>query len=218
MERAIASGSPPEATGLTFRQFVDALARCGLIGFSPCGIGTGPPAAVGTGTGAGQGANRAKGKSPTTPAERTQSVLTVQMRLLDSPYVDAKIQAKEEAITAAAQPEQHGSGRGAATTGLGPPAASSASGRTKGGLSSGHNLTKKSGEQVRGRVADAGLRGGGTARAGAAASAVVPAAKEDKAPTLTPIADRGSARTRRVIGAGSTPMRGGVRRADIATR
>lgn len=211
MERAITSGSPPEAIGLTCRQFVDALARCGLIGFSPRGIGTGPPTAVGTGPEGGQGA-RARGKSPTTPAERTQAVLTEHMSLLDSQYVDAKIQAHEEAA-ALAQLEQHAPGRSAAT-GFGTHPASNTCDRAKGDTSSG-DILMKSGRQAHRRATDAALRGG-AALAGSVAS-VVPVASETVTPILTPIADRGSARTRRV-GAGSTPMRGGVRRADVGTR
>lgn len=209
MERAIISGSPPEEIGLTCRQFIDALARCGLIGFSPRGIGTVPPAAVGTGPGAGQEA-RARGKPPTTPAERTQAVLTVHMRLLDSQYVDAKIHAQEKA---AAQLEQQALGRSAAT-GFGTHPASSTCDRAKGDTSSG-DILMKSGGQARRRATDAALRGG-AAMAGGAAS-VVPVAFETVTPILAPMADRGSARTRRV-GAGSTPMRGGIRRADVGNR
>lgn len=63
------------AQGLNFRQFVDALSRCGLVGFSNSGIG-----------------GTAHEKKLVSAAERAQAVFKTQMRLLDKQHVAAKLQ------------------------------------------------------------------------------------------------------------------------------
>ncbi|CAM9984921.1 unnamed protein product, partial [Scytosiphon promiscuus] len=89
MERALLTGSTQEGDttlGLNFGQFVDALARCGLIGFAR---GTGDEGVVATGVGGlatGQGVGRF-----VSPAERTQAIFVETMRLLDREHVDANL-------------------------------------------------------------------------------------------------------------------------------
>lgn len=93
IERVILSGptalEASSAPGLRFRQFVDALARCGLLGFSgknSYGMRTLPG-----GFGGGIGVTRHNGQLVST-AERVQAMFTTKMRLLDSQHVDARLQ------------------------------------------------------------------------------------------------------------------------------
>jgi len=80
IERVMLSGSVSLdagscAQGLNFRQFVDALARCGLVGFSSKGVG-----------------GTAHEKQLVSAAERAQAIFKTQMRLLDKQHVAAKLQ------------------------------------------------------------------------------------------------------------------------------
>eukprot|EP00752_Nemacystus_decipiens_P004682 g4270.t1 len=83
MERVILSGSTEVgasmAPGLSFRQFVDALARCGLLGFSGKHF-------VGTRTHIGFD------RECLSAAERVQAMFVTKMRLLDSRHVEARLQ------------------------------------------------------------------------------------------------------------------------------
>ncbi|CAM9663336.1 unnamed protein product [Ectocarpus sp. 6 AP-2014] len=85
VEQVILSGAAPDdkeaAPGLNFRQFVDGLARCGLIGFSKNGTGF---------------------KQCVSAAERMQAVFMARMRLLDSEHVEATLQQQQQQ-----QPAEH---------------------------------------------------------------------------------------------------------------
>lgn len=82
IERVVLSGSVSLdaagncAQGLNFRQFVDALSRCGLVGFSNTGVIGGT----------------AHEKKLVSAAERAQAIFKTQMRLLDKQHVAAKLQ------------------------------------------------------------------------------------------------------------------------------
>ena len=91
MERLVLSGlaelGGSSAPGLSFRLFVDALARCGLLAFSSKHLdGT-----KATGFGGAIGITRSP-SDHISAAERVQAMLITKMRLLDSQYVDARIQ------------------------------------------------------------------------------------------------------------------------------
>lgn len=93
MERVVLAGSAAlEASstpGLNFRQFVDALARCGLLGFSSKYIGGTRTFGGRFGGGIGVTGNESQFISA---AERVQAIFITQMRLLDSQQVDARLQ------------------------------------------------------------------------------------------------------------------------------
>ncbi|CAM9268006.1 unnamed protein product [Ectocarpus sp. 12 AP-2014] len=78
VERVILSGAAPDdndaAPGLNFRQFVDGLARCGLIGFSRNGTGF---------------------KECVSAAERMQAIFIARMRLLDREHVETTLQRQQ---------------------------------------------------------------------------------------------------------------------------
>ncbi|CAB1108314.1 unnamed protein product [Ectocarpus sp. CCAP 1310/34] len=79
VERVILSGAAPDdkdaAPGLNFRQFVDGLARCGLIGYSKNGTGI---------------------KQCVSAAERMQDVFIARMRLLDREHVETALQQQQQ--------------------------------------------------------------------------------------------------------------------------
>lgn len=85
VERVILSGAAPDdndaAPGLNFRQFVDGLARCGLIGCSRNGTGF---------------------KQCVSAAERMQAVFIARMRLLDREHVETTLQQQQQQ-----QPAEH---------------------------------------------------------------------------------------------------------------
>lgn len=78
------------APGLNFRQFVDALSRCGLLGFS--GKNSDGTTTLGGGLGGGIGVIPYKSQLKSTAAERVQAMFITRMRLLDSKHVDARLQ------------------------------------------------------------------------------------------------------------------------------
>lgn len=93
IERAVLSGpaalETSSAPGLNFGQFVDALARCGLLcPSSKCIDGT---RTLGGGFGGGVGNAPNKSQLLST-AERVQAIFIARMRLLDSQHVDARLQ------------------------------------------------------------------------------------------------------------------------------
>ena len=78
------------APGLSFRQFVDALARCGLLCF--CGKHVDSARTLDGGLGGGGGVPQHKKNQLVSAAERVQAMFVTRMRLLDSKHVDARLQ------------------------------------------------------------------------------------------------------------------------------
>lgn len=144
------------APGLSFRQFMDALARCGLLGFSSKYIdGTSTPA-----FGGGIGVTRNLSGHLST-AERVQAMLITKMRLLDNQHIDARLQqlvrspptnhegeTPEEGTTLEGTKQRDTRGRAA-------------------GAGAGHGGKKKGGRTARGSNNARGPRGGGRKAAGA---------------------------------------------------
>lgn len=114
MERVVLAGSTSDndsAPSLDFGQFVDALARCGLMGFSR-GTGGGTFTAPGVEeSAAGQGIRRF-----VSAAERIQGVFVETMRLLDREHVDANMHRQASGAGAGAE----GGGDALAREGKGP--------------------------------------------------------------------------------------------------
>lgn len=137
----VLSRSTPEATGLSFHQFVDALARCGLM----CSLGVGKTEQSGPGIRTGAGV-KGRPEYIGSAAERVQAILTKQMNLLDSQLLKATLRAHEE--------EQIESGHGhALATGQGFHATATAKKTTgKDGKSDGTMKPQK------GRIAQARLK------------------------------------------------------------
>ena len=170
MERVVLSHSTPDGLDLSFPQFVDALARCGLIGF---------PVAVASATGhqthlnAGFGNNEAithKSKQFMFAAERAQALFAMQMRLLDSQHVDATL------MRAEAAGQSPGSELGGFSTAGRPTKATSRSPR---GTKSKHEKNDILPKRAVGRPSDLKV--------------VRPGNPESKPPTLTPIQARSKA-------------------------
>ncbi|CAM9154519.1 unnamed protein product, partial [Hapterophycus canaliculatus] len=99
MERVVLAGRTPDdedpAPGLNFGQFVDAIARCGLIGFS-----------VGIGSGIGDH------RRPVSTAERIQAVFVETMMLLDREHVGANLHRQEDGAAAGGEGEGEALARG----------------------------------------------------------------------------------------------------------
>lgn len=112
MERVVLAGYAQDDDtphSLNFGQFVDALARCGLIGF-PRGIGSATSAAA---AGSGDSANRLHGiKRFVSPAERTQAMFVETMGLLDRENVDANLRRQESGAAEGGEAEEGALARG----------------------------------------------------------------------------------------------------------
>lgn len=88
----VTSGSMPGGHGLGFEQFVDALARCALIGLSPKGSHAGP----------GDGGERGGEQRPPCAGERVQAIFVQQMNLLDDESVREKVARRNPASAGSA--------------------------------------------------------------------------------------------------------------------
>lgn len=184
------SGSVPESTGLDFRTFVDAIARCGLIGFS-CARAA-EESRMGMGTGA---VSRARQEQELSAGERTQAILIVQMRLLDNQYVDLTLRSRESEhidVSHSNRIDNHG---------LGPHHPTSTGDGKKGGKRAGGDGTK--GCQPGRLAVDLEVRR---------------SSFDSKPPTLTPIQAHGGGAGARLVGVGSMPRLGGVRRVVFGTK
>lgn len=186
MEQVVLSDStPPDAhksapgLGLNFRQFVDALARCGLIGFS--GNRTTTSGGVSTGlllggggleidrggiTSSGTVVKQLKSE-PVSAAERAHTIFIRQMKLLDGQHVDAKLQQLMHLHPTTMANDDGGQNIGTTTV-------ENEKGR-RGNAAGKYQKKKKTGslQKMRGTATDhtpGSLRGGGSRRAVAAAA------------------------------------------------
>lgn len=199
----VLSGSTPDGIGLNFPQLVDALARCGLIGFPAAAVtsehhqtGLDDTGFGGSGIGHANLLTRRPRRKFSFAAERAQALFVAQMRLLDGQHVDATLllRAEEEEAVAELCPEsdlgglQKNAGR-AKVTAAGAP----------GGTKSKHQKNVDNGKAKSGT--------GGASVLGMRRPGGNP---ESKVSTLTPIQARGKvskqARPR------STPSKNGLHR------
>lgn len=200
----VLSGSTPDGLGLSFPQLVDALARCGLIGFPAAAVPLEHHQTSLDDTGFGGNSNghanlltRRPRRKFSFAAERAQALFVAQMRLLDGQHVDATLllRAEEEEAVAELCPE---SDIGGLSKIAGQPKVTAAG--APGGTTSKHRERVDNGKAKSGtgRASVLGMRrsGGGN--------------PESKVSTLTPIQARGKvskqARPR------STPSKNGFHR------
>ena len=142
--------------GLSFRQFVDALARCGLVGFSSKHV---DGMTQGFGGGIGVTRNRSGHLSN---AERVQAIFITQMNLLDSQHVDARLQ--QLVRSPSTNHDGETSEAGNRLEGI----KQRDTRRHAAGASGGHGGKRKGGRGARGSNTAGGPRGGGGKAAGGA--------------------------------------------------
>lgn len=203
----VLSGSTPEGLGLKFPQFVDALARCGLLGFPVSAIKTEQLNQTGLHeVGFGdkiKGANiltRRPRRQFSFAAERTQAVFLAQMRLLDGQHVDTTLLlCAEEEEEAELTPEKNNLAGLSKTAGH-PKATRAAAAGAPGGTKS----------KTYENMADTSKVKRGTARAAVLGMRRPGGNPEIKPQTLTPIEARGKANSQ--ARPRSTPARNGLHR------
>lgn len=199
----VLSGSTPDGLGLSCPQLVDALARCGLIGFPGPAVSTEHHPTGLDDAGFGRKGNgraniltRRSRRKLLSAAERVQALFVAQMRLLDGQHVDSTLllRAEEEEAAAELLPENDLGGM-SKTAGQSNATAAGASGGTK---------SKK---HVKVGASKANIR---TERASILGLRRLGDNPESKVSTLTPIQAR--AKTSKQARPRSTPAKSGFHR------
>lgn len=200
----VLSGSTPDGLGLSFPQLVDALGRCGLIGFPGAAVttehhptGLDDAGFGGNGNGRANTLTRRPGRKLLFAAERVQTLLVSQMRLLDGQHVDSTLlsRAEEEEAAAELSPE---SDLGGMSKTAGQPNATAA----------GAPGERKSKNRANVGASKANI---GTERASILGMRRLGGNPESKVSTLTPIQARGSKASKQARPR-STPAKSGFHR------